>query len=175
MGTFLARLDLDTLAMTLKPLLLCLALAPAPLLAQTFYKCVEGGVTTYAERPCGKSSVAIGKPAAPLAAPAAAPPVAGGMPAAAAAPSQQASRDAQLATMARERRIRTLEFEIRDAERELENELYALRAKKDYARNNLAGATWEGSISQEMQAVTARWNARIEVLRRDLSEQRASR
>ncbi len=40
----------------------CLALVPFAASAQIMYKCVEGGVTTYAERPCGKSAVAIGKP-----------------------------------------------------------------------------------------------------------------
>lgn len=36
-----------------------LAIAPVGAPAQTMYKCVEGGVTTYAERPCGKSAVAV--------------------------------------------------------------------------------------------------------------------
>lgn len=36
-------------------------LAPLTGSAQVLYKCVEGGVTTYAERPCGKSAVAVGK------------------------------------------------------------------------------------------------------------------
>jgi hypothetical protein len=51
--------------------------------------------------------------------------------------------------MAKERRLRELGFEIRDAEREMDDELEKLRQRKYRSANNLAGATWESSISQE--------------------------
>ena len=38
-------------------------------------------------------------------------------------------------------------------------EMDALRAQKARANNNLAGATWEQSLSTEMQAVAARYKA----------------
>lgn len=52
--------------------------------------------------------------------------------------------------------------------------LAALRNKKRRASNNLAGAQWEQSISQEMQAVAEDYNARIQSEReivRDLRNQ----
>ncbi|MCW8830990.1 MAG: DUF4124 domain-containing protein [Gammaproteobacteria bacterium] len=43
-----------------------------------------------------------------------------------------------------------------------DSELRALRNKKRYASNNLAGATWEQSISDEMNAINSRYDAMIE-------------
>ena len=51
---------------------------------------------------------------------------------------------------------------------ERDAKLAALRDKKSYANNNLAGATWEKSISDEMQAVAQRYNADIANAREDL-------
>lgn len=48
---------------------------------------------------------------------------------------------------------------------EREAKLSQLRIKKLYAANNLAGATWEKSISDEMQAVTEKYNADIDAAR----------
>lgn len=157
-----------------------LSLVPLAAPAQTLYKCTEGGIIRYADRPCGKSAVLIsGPPAAarenvvqPADAPAMAPRASADPAPADAQPLRQAQL---LAQMARERRLRELEFEIRDAERQLEDDLDQLKRRKTYANNNLAGATWEGSISQEMQAVTAKGNARIEALRRERADLRASK
>lgn len=72
------------------------------------------------------------------------------------------------AAMERERKITETEREI--AEREsrnhaiqqtMTNELAALKIKKTAARNNLAGATWEESISGEMNAVTQKYDTMI--------------
>jgi hypothetical protein len=135
------------------------------------YKCIEGGATTYAERPCGKSAVAVGKPALAAAAPASVPANAAAAPAAVGS-DPLAGRQDQLTTMARERRIRAMVFEIRDAEREMDDELDMLKRRQASAANNLAGATWISGIAQEMQAVTAKHSARIDALRRDLAELR---
>lgn len=165
--------------------LVALALVPLAAPAQTLYKCTEGGIIKYADSPCGKSAVLIsGKPAAaaprnvivqtaeppPPAVAARAPDAATPAPADA-----QKARQEQLAQMAKERRIRELGYEIRDAEREMEDELEMLKRRKYLANNNLAGATWESSISQEMQAATSKGNARIAALRRELADLRASR
>lgn len=48
-----------------------------------------------------------------------------------------------------------------------DTELKTLQTKKASAANNLAGATWEASISSEMLAVTNRCNARTTELRAD--------
>lgn len=170
----------------MKPSLFALLLALAPLgaVAQSLYKCTEGGVVKYAERPCGKSAVLISgpqagaqpktivqttEPPAPALA-ARAPETATPAPADA-----QKARQEQLAQMAKDRRIRELGFEIRDAEREMDDELEKLRQRKYRSANNLAGATWESSISQEMQAATSKHTARIDALRREKASLQASR
>ncbi|SEG07299.1 hypothetical protein SAMN05216242_11576, partial [Thauera chlorobenzoica] len=51
-----------------------------------------------------------------------------------------------------------------------------LRNKKDRANNNLAGAMWEQSISEEMNATVARYDLRMRGIRDEikrLEEQRA--
>lgn len=50
----------------------------------------------------------------------------------------------------------------------MSGELAALRAKKAQANNNLAGAVWENSISEEMSAVVARYDVRIRGLREEI-------
>ncbi len=65
-----------------------------------------------------------------------------------------------------------IDFKTRHIEslrRELNDELDALRAKKAMANNNLAGATWEQSISEEMNAVVSRYDARIRSLEAEVS------
>ena len=71
--------------------------------------------------------------------------------------------------MERERLIREKEFEIAHlgelmARRTglMEQELAALRIKKMQANNNLAGATWEQSISTEMSVVVEKYKVQKE-------------
>lgn len=71
--------------------------------------------------------------------------------------------------MERERLIREKEFEIAQlgelmARRTglMEQELAALRIKKMQANNNLAGATWEQSISTEMSVVVEKYKVQNE-------------
>lgn len=87
------------------------------------------------------------------------------------------------ASLGQERRVRELQQSIADTEgamvqrsAQMSRELDILRAKKGYAANNLAGATWEQSISTEMQAVTQKHKtmndldqARIKQLRVELA------
>ncbi len=57
----------------------------------------------------------------------------------------------------------------------LESKLAALKHKKEYANNNLAGAVWEDSISKEMEAVTEMHKERIEHAKKLLDEKRAEK
>lgn len=52
---------------------------------------------------------------------------------------------------------------IESYQRSMDAELAGLSRQKNRANNNLAGATWENSISSEMQAVTAKWSSKIEI------------
>ncbi|WP_297533461.1 hypothetical protein [Thalassolituus sp.] len=57
-------------------------------------------------------------------------------------------------------------------QKQMSGELAALRARKARANNNLAGATWEQSISAEMQAVSDKYGNLIGVERDRLTEYR---
>lgn len=84
--------------------------------------------------------------------------------------------------LVRERRTTELEREIQATEgaidyrnNQMNAEMAALRGQKQYAKNNLAGATWEQSISMEMQAVAIKYKTqndndheRLKKLRTDL-------
>lgn len=65
-------------------------------------------------------------------------------------------------------RISVEHSRIREQEDRMSGELAALRAKKAQANNNLAGAVWENSISEEMSAVVARYDVRIRGLREEI-------
>src|SRR5580765_8490304 len=127
--------------------------------ANAQYKCVgKDGAISFQQQPCPgqsqqqKLEVKVPAPATPAVTPAKA----------ASGPlnvDQRMARD-----MEHERRIRELKVEITQTEdsisrrnQQMSAELETLRAKKPLARNNLAGATWEQSISQEMQAVTQKY------------------
>jgi len=62
-----------------------------------------------------------------------------------------------------ERQIAYLESVIDKRNTQMATEISALQHKKSYAKNNLAGATWEQSISTEMQAVTQKYKAMNDV------------
>jgi len=76
------------------------------------------------------------------------------------------------------RRMQGARNRVQQLVSERDNEIAALRHKKSYAANNLAGATWEKSISDEMQAVAERYNADISAARdrvRALEQQAADK
>ena len=75
------------------------------------------------------------------------------------------------------REIKKSENAISRYQSQMNAELAALRSKKGRANNNLAGATWEQSISTEMQAVSDRYGNmmsierdRLSVLRQELAD-----
>jgi len=135
--------------------------AAAPASAQ-IYKCpAPNGSTVFSDAPCADGARPI--TVTPASGHAAAPQESAG----------QRTSDrlsARADEMARTRRIRELGYEIRDLEiamsgdiDRMNTELGGLQARKARANNTLAGATWEASISQEMQAVTARYQAKATV------------
>lgn len=60
-----------------------------------------------------------------------------------------------------QRDIRRSENKIIDYQNSMSRELSVLRQRQSKANNNLAGATYLDSISNEMSAVTARWDTMI--------------
>lgn len=153
-----------------------LALVLAAGAAQAQYKCTApDGSTAYQQTPC---AVATTQKSLKIDA---APPDA-------AQPRPLSADERRWERMKRERRIEELERSIADLDAniaarnvQMSNEIAALRGRKTYAKNNLAGATWEQSLSTEMQAVAAKYKAlndadfeRLKVLRAELETARGS-
>jgi hypothetical protein len=131
------------------------------------------GKTVFQDAPCaGKGEKVVVKPASGEAPQQAT---------AAGASSEGQRLQQQLNQMQSERRRRDLEIALPNAYAErashsaaCDQELSALRAKKAMANNNLAGATWQQSLSTEMAAVASRCETRnnnittnIEALRKE--------
>lgn len=163
----------------------CLAASPA----WAINKCTGAdGKVVFQDAPCaGKGETLNVRPASgasrslPVAdAPTATP--AGGDPAPGQAPMTEVQRiEKQIAESQKARRKQ--EFEVRlvpDAEAAIHShraqcdaEIRALQIKKTSANNNLAGATWEASISSEMAAVATRCDTRNRELRENAARLRA--
>ena len=82
-------------------------------------------------------------------------------------------RDQQQAERARQAQIASIQNSIDRLQAARDRELAALRLQKRTAANNLAGASYLQSISQEMEAVTQRYAADIRSARAELSRLRA--
>lgn len=135
------------------------------------------GQVTFQDAPCTSKGGAIEVRPASGYAPATALPLALG---AQAAPKKQTEADrlnALTAASQRERRKSDLDERLvpfaQDAitrqRAECDQQISALKVKKLSANNNLAGATWEGSISSEMTAVATRCDTRNRDLREEFS------
>ncbi len=137
--------------------------------AQTqFYKCKDKwGQPVFSQRPCGDNAETgtvsgpghTGRPVTPSAT-------------APATTSEGTSTwdriEAANALREANREIDRREERIRSLENERDQKLAALKNKKRYANNNLAGATWEESISTEMQAINDQYQSKIDSQRRKI-------
>lgn len=138
--------------------LLASLMLAGPAAAQTsFYKCTdEKGRTVFSDRKCGSDAEAASV----------APTKAGREADDDAATWDRITADRQVRDM--ERDIKRKEQRISELERERDRKIAALRNKKSYANNNLAGATWEESISSEMMVITDQYSAKIDREMRDI-------
>lgn len=82
--------------------------------------------------------------------------------------SEQAARTAVARRKSIDEQVAYQQNSILSYEAMMDAEMAALRAKKSQARNNLAGATWEQSISTEMEAVAARYATKIRIARDEI-------
>lgn len=147
-------------------------------------KCAgPGGGVVFQDAPCaGKGETLTVRPAsgtAPKVQPADA---AGGDVSHSSKPLTEAQRiERQVAASQQDRRKQELEVRlVPDAEGAIlrhratcDRDMKALQAKKTLANNNLAGATWEGSISGEMTALATTCDTRNRELREDAAALRA--
>lgn len=134
-------------------------------MAGTINKCVIGGKTVIQDAPCPNSASLVksynqSAPAAPIG-------------------SDLARQKDFLTQGKREREIRDLQHRIEQTEisiynsrAAMSNAISALQQKKTAANNNLAGAVWEQSISQEMSAVTDKHTTDIQVKQSSLGRMR---
>lgn len=151
-----------------------LAILPISAFAQV-YKCPgPDGRPAYQGTPCAGGKAVDVRPASGSSATYS--------PAAAVAANTTGKEKALLDQYERERRVRSVNYDIDQIERtiaadqqHLDAELDALRNKKRYANNNLAGAQWESSISEEMQAVTERYKNKAAADRATLDDLRKQR
>lgn len=141
---------------------LAIVLGVAPAWAINKCKGPDGQIT-YQAQPCaGGSGQVIRVQSAPSAVTAA--------PDKAVTASGQSPEQRALAGMEKDRRIREVTHEIADIEQRIEarnqqmnREMEILKQRKSRANNNLAGATWEQSLSTEMQAVATKYKAMNDV------------
>ncbi|PKO68897.1 MAG: hypothetical protein CVU22_07045 [Betaproteobacteria bacterium HGW-Betaproteobacteria-16] len=93
-----------------------------------------------------------------------------------AAPKRQteAQRIEQMVAISQlERRLKDATAAIHSTRERCAQEIKSLQLKKQYATNNLAGATWESSISSEMSALATSCDTRNRELREDATALRA--
>lgn len=155
------------------------ALATGPVSAQV-YKCTgPNGTTIFADAPCavGAKPIVVRPAAGAGSGVEDVPAEEGGTKTSA---EENRSRLSERADLAVRRRILSNDIDRKEAEiksktREMEEKLEALRQKKRFARNNLAGATWEQSISEEMSAVTASYTTQLEGMREEVARLRLER
>lgn len=130
------------------------------------YKCKVDGKTVFSDQSCAPDAKQINvRPAAghsPTA------PTPGSVNASPAVVNSSSNPQAVVARMEHERAIREIESKIQrlrsrvlEEQDSMNREVAALRDQKQYANNNLAGATWQQSLSGEMSAVVARYDVRI--------------
>ncbi len=136
------------------------------------YKCKVDGVTVYQASPCAKEGEEIRVRSTPASVPAQRiddrgndRPKPGGR------KTTRHSERAYLAQLEIDKKNHEIDKHNKNIKRYrkmMRSELAALKRKKGYARNNLAGATWEQSISTEMRAVTEKYQQMIDSEKYDI-------
>jgi hypothetical protein len=127
-----------------------------------FYKCVVDGKTTFSGTPCGDTAeelmLKISKPNEEK------------TPTSRKQVSSRTERankfleqaENERAALGYKRKIIKSEKRIKKLHRLMDTKIALLELKKSRANNNLAGATWESSISQEISTVLDRYKIKIE-------------
>jgi len=82
----------------------------------------------------------------------------------------KASKDGRRKQALETRLIPDIQYELDRHNRACDADIANLRQKKGLARNNLAGATWEESISSEMNAIALRCDSKTKDMRERLAD-----
>lgn len=144
--------------MTRTSLIFALFLASTVTFAQEAYRCKVNGAMVIQDSPC-KVVAPSGKPQATTINPAGQPELA--KPTIAAPLSREKAYLAERAREKKRNEVADLEQEIVKLRTAMNTDLDRLKTSKSYARNNLAGAVWEQSLSEEMKAVTEKYQIEI--------------
>lgn len=134
------------------------------------YKCKQNGKMVFSDQPCSTTAEKISvKPATGHA------DAVSESDAVAASKAFVDKTNANVKRSALDADIERAKDRINSLQNNRDRELAALRDKKQRANNNLAGAVWEDSISNEMIAITNSYATRITAEERKLAELNAKR
>ncbi len=151
-------------------LMLAAALVAHPSHSQVF-RCTVDGRAVFSDQPCSDDAVVIEVR-----------PAAGATGDTVSADQAATARRESIESMARDRRLREIEREtlaverrMREQNRAMDRDMQAVRDSMRYSNNNLAGATRDVSLTQEMQAIAHRYQVQAETDRARLDLLRSER
>lgn len=134
------------------------------------FKCVEDGKTIYQKDPCRGSGSEIDVVPANE-------PLSSGKETATDQSALTAKRNNQARAITLERRVRDIDYEIRNLEADISKyqadmkaEMEVLQQKKEFWKNKLGGSTWEQNTSNEMQSVSESYRLKIQAAQDNLSQ-----
>ena len=151
----------------LKRTLLFIALTTPALSHAAVYQCTVNGQMTFSDQPCGNDAKEI-EVRAPERTGTGSMVGSGGK-----AFLEGREKKAKLRDIDRE--ISDLEDQREQARQNIDAALARYQRKKSYAANNLAGATWEGSLAKEAEVMRERYQSEIESIDRQIDRLREDR
>ncbi len=137
----------------------CIAILLVPVgLHAEIYQCVNQGKMVFSDQPCGDSqkTVILNETST--------------MQGMSEDKIQQAGKHTKEVLL--KDQIKRGQEKIKVLRKQMKNEIAYLRYKKLHSRNNLAGATWEESISTEMEAVTSKYKIQIDLKQDEVRQYR---
>ena len=140
------------------------------------YKCKQpDGSTVFADAPCAAGAKPIDVSPASGSAPGDAAHQGNSAPGARRMPTRNEQADIAVRRRLLQNDIDLQERRIAATIDEMNAKLAELRNRKRYANNNLAGATWEQSVSEEMSATSAGYETELKGMRDELARLRQMR
>ncbi|NWO04534.1 MAG: DUF4124 domain-containing protein [Alteromonadaceae bacterium] len=151
----------------LKRTLLAIALTTPAISHAAVYQCKVNGQMTFSDQPCGNDAKEIDVKAP-------APSGGSGM------VNEKGrefleGRDRKVKVERIDRKIADLQRQRERAKQNMDAALARYQRKKSYAANNLAGATWEGSLAKEAEVMRERYQSEIDSIDRQIDRLREDR
>jgi hypothetical protein len=145
-------------------------LVATPICQANVYKCIVDGKVIFSQEPCADNAtpVDLSKVGSVVAAQRQTD-VATTSTTASASGDQQSEISNYIKVQKLTLKINKLEYQRQLVFKDRDAKLAKLRHQKNYASNNLSGATWEQSISQEMQSITSAADSQVASIDRQIS------